>query len=111
MDGELHFQIQGSGPAPFMVRFRRAGDHLYATCTCNAGLLGKLCKHRLGLMKGEPAGILSGNVAQVAQIPSLFEGTSGEVLLRDLLSAEARLTDAHEAFTQSKLAFLETVRT
>lgn len=111
MDGELHFLVQGSTAAPFNVRFRRSGNHLYATCTCNAGLLGKLCKHRLGLMKGDPTGILGGNADQVHGILDLFKGTSGEGAAQELLEAEGHLNKAQALFTAKKEAFLALVRT
>ena len=76
MNGELIFLVQGNAPNPFRVCFRREGEGLSATCTCNAGALGKLCKHRLGLMKGDPFGLVGGSSAQVALIQELGLGSA-----------------------------------
>ena len=111
MDEQLIFQIQGSAPNPFRVTFRLEAGQLSATCTCNAGLLGKLCKHRLGLLQGEPLGIVSGNEKDVPRIQGLFRGTEVEGALTELLRAEAVLSAAHQDFTEKKLAFLALVKT
>lgn len=111
MDEQFIFQIQGSAPTPFRVTFQRKDGHLSATCTCNAGLLGKLCKHRLGLLRGEALGIVSGNEQDVPRIQELFRGTEAEGLLSELLKAEALLSAAHQDFTEKKLAFLARVKT
>lgn len=110
MDGELRFRIQGNAPEAFQVVFARVGDQLSATCTCNAGRLGKFCKHRLGLLKGEASGIVSGNAEQVSHIQGLFRGTPAEALLKGLLEAEAVLADAEADFTSRKNSFLRAVR-
>ena len=109
MDGELIFLIQGSAPNPFRVCFRRDGERLSATCTCNAGVLGKLCKHRLGLMKGDPFGLVGGSAEQVSLIQELFKGTEGESAMKGLLEAEAALVQAQTLFMSRKLTFLEAV--
>ena len=111
MDGEFLFLIQGNATEPFQVRFLREADRLTATCTCNAGLLGKLCKHRLGLLRGDLTGLVSGNQEQVPRIPDLFKGSDGEVPTKGLLEAEAALDHAQANFTLAKLAFLDVVRT
>lgn len=110
MDGELIFLIQGSSPNPFRVCFRREGETLSATCTCNAGVLGKLCKHRLGLMKGDPFGLVGGSTEQVSLIQELFQGTAGEPALKDLLDAEGALLQAEALFTLKKTAFQSVVK-
>lgn len=111
MDQEFTFRLQGSVPTPFLVIFGRSGNALSATCTCNAGLLGKLCKHRLGLLKGDPTGIVGGNEAEVPQILELFRGTEGERALRELLETEASLSKAQALFTAKKNNFLTLVQT
>ena len=116
MDGELIFLVQGNPPDPFRVSFIREGKRLSATCTCNAGLLGKLCKHRLGLMKGDPTGLVGGSVEQVPLIQELFKDTEGEPALKGLLEAEAcetalaAIPPHAEAVREARRAFPEAGR-
>ena len=109
MERSLTFFIQGSHPSPYEVTFTRTEEHLSATCTCNAGQLGKLCKHRLGLLKGESQNLASPNAQDIPRIHDLFKGSAGEALLRDLLDAEGILDQAKAEFTRAKVAFLEVV--
>lgn len=111
MHHQLRFEITGNAPTPFQVAFSRTGNQLSATCTCNAGRLGKLCKHRMGLLKQDPSGLVSGNEAQISLIQGLFLASDAESTLEDLLQAEAALARAQRAFTQSKEAFLAIVQT
>ena len=57
----LEFLVQGSDPTPYKVTFTIDQGDTKATCTCKAGLIGILCKHRLSLLDGEKGALVSDN--------------------------------------------------
>jgi hypothetical protein len=105
LDDELTFAIQGSAPDPYAVRFIRSGDgNLSASCTCPAGAMGQYCKHRLGILSGDPSGVVSGNAHEVPIIASWLSGSDVERTLRDLADSEAELEAAKKRVAAAKKA-------
>ncbi|MCG9723257.1 hypothetical protein [Shewanella sp. Isolate7] len=44
------FHVQGTAAVPYVVIFEKITKHIKVTCDCPAGLRGKLCKHKLGIL-------------------------------------------------------------
>ncbi len=101
---ELKFIIQGSQPEPYQVVFRRTGSNFTATCTCKGGEMGQVCKHRMNLLKGDIAGLMSGNSVQLAQLMEMFTGTDVEQAFVNLVEAEAAVEAAKSEFSRRKRA-------
>jgi len=101
---ELIFSVQGSEPEPYTVTFRREGTNFTARCTCRAGVMGQMCKHRLNLLQQETSGLVSGNVADVAHLPGMFMGTDVERAFQKLVDAEKALDAARSEFDRRKKA-------
>jgi len=101
---ELNFLVQGSEPKPYQVMFRREGDNFTATCTCRAGEVGQVCKHRMGLLKGESTGLVSENGDQLTQLAGMFIGTDVERAFEKLVEAELALEEAKLKFAKRKKA-------
>lgn len=104
MTEELIFRVQGSEPEPYTVTFRRTGNNFTARCTCRAGSLGQVCKHRLSLLKQEPDGLVSGNEGDLSRLPIMFVGTNVELAFEELADAEAAAEAAKKELDLRKKA-------
>jgi uncharacterized Zn finger protein len=92
-DVSFAFLVQGSSPQPYRVLFARHGAALTITCTCAAGLVGQVCKHRLGLLAGDTKTLVSGNGAEISQALDLIIGTPLQTALDDVAAAERALDE------------------
>jgi len=99
---EIIFRVQGSAPEPYVVVFKKAGNSLMASCTCAAGEMGQICKHRIGILEGSAEGIVSANQAAVKRIGELLGGTSLEAALSEVRKAEDHLQTAKKELTIAK---------
>lgn len=103
---ELTFRVKGSAKAPYEIIFIKDGDSLTAICNCPAGVHGNFCKHRIGILDGEAAGITSDNVEQVPTVVGWLAGTDVEEALLELrrLENEPDATKSGLAAARKKLA-------
>lgn len=101
---ELNFAVQGSADEPYLVTFRRDGDNLTATCSCRAGELGQLCKHRVQLINGDVSDLVSDNEPEVDEIAGLIAGTGVSAALDALRAAEQAEKDAKREVANRKKA-------
>jgi uncharacterized Zn finger protein len=46
-------QAKSSGEEPYLVEFVLDGNQLTVSCNCQAGIFGKLCKHKTELLAGD----------------------------------------------------------
>lgn len=71
----LHYYVQGSALEPYLVTFKREGEHLAASCSCPAGRMGKtFCKHVAWVLKGDPF-ILADGSDELATLASRASGS------------------------------------
>ncbi len=85
---QLTFLVKGSSSDPYELTFIKDGDSLTALCTCPAGTYGNFCKHRIAILDGDAAAVVSDNAGQVAQIGEWMSGTDVESALREMRDAE-----------------------
>ena len=90
---KITFKVQGSAREPYNTDFSRTGTNIAAYCSCPAGKVGQLCKHRLGILQGNTKGIVSGNDGEVQTVMSWIRGTDVEDTLRQLHEAEKGFED------------------
>lgn len=95
-------KVQGSEPDPYTVTFIRRGSNITARCTCKAGLVGQYCRHRMEILAGNLASVVSGNNAEVAQVAGWLPGSDVEIAIRDLADKEAHLEAAKVEVSKSK---------
>lgn len=89
---EIKFLVQGSSSDPYSVIFSRQDDgELNATCNCRAALSKKHCKHRVEILEGNCAGVVSGNADDVALVAQWLQGTVLESTLLQHSEVEQRL--------------------
>jgi hypothetical protein len=99
---ELTFLVQGSAPEPYTVQFQKSGNNLSAHCTCPAGIVRQICKHRIRILEGRVEGIVSGNEGDVRIAASWLPGSNVETALRDLGAGEERLAVAQKEVSALK---------
>jgi hypothetical protein len=102
---ELRFRIQGSQPDPYEIRIIRRNDrNVSAYCTCLAGENGQHCKHRIGILSGEPIGLIDGTAADVAMAVSWIRGLDIESIIQQLRASEQEFEAAKAKIAQLKKA-------
>ncbi len=48
------FRVLGSdGLTEYVVSVKKQNGRILATCTCSAGIFGKLCKHKISMLSGQ----------------------------------------------------------
>jgi hypothetical protein len=101
---ELTFHVKGSSAEPYEVIIIKDGDSLTALCSCPAGQHGNFCKHRIGILDGKTAGIVSDNVESVPTAVGWLAGTDVEAALAEVREAEKQKDKAMLATAKRKLA-------
>ncbi len=51
----IKLKAKSSSGDYYIVEFGTSADSIKVTCNCNAGIFGKLCKHKMGLLSGDPS--------------------------------------------------------
>lgn len=101
---ELTFHVKGSSAEPYEVIIIKDGDSLTALCSCPAGQHGNFCKHRIGILEGKPAGIVSDNADSVPTAVGWLAGTDVEAALADVRTAEKNKDKTAISTAKRKLA-------
>jgi uncharacterized Zn finger protein len=99
---EISFRVSGSAPDPYEVTFLRTKGQVAAFCTCPAGESGQYCKHRLAIMEGNAAAIVSQNHGDVETVRTWLVGTELETALSDFRQAESVYDSAKVALGIAK---------
>lgn len=100
---ELTFQVKGSSQDPYEVTFIKDGDSLTALCSCPAGQYGNFCKHRIAILDGDGAAIVSDNLDRLPTVVDWLQGT-------DVAAALAEFRDIERAADQPKSALVAAKR-
>jgi uncharacterized protein (UPF0254 family) len=99
---KIMFKIQGSASEPYITAFSKHGNKIVARCSCPAGNVGQLCKHRLNILQGTTNGIVSGNTCEVMTVVSWVKSTDVENTLRQYQQAEKEFNEAKKQFDAIK---------
>lgn len=94
---KIIFLVQGSSPDPYEVSFHKKNDQILAFCTCNAGSLGKYCKHRSDILFGSTVSIVSENSNLIKNVQEWFKGSILESVYVQLKDAEENVVEAKKA--------------
>jgi uncharacterized Zn finger protein len=87
------FVVLGSKGDKYQVQFGLDNGVLFATCTCQAGLNGSHCKHRVALLCGDVSDLTSKNSHELALILPHLEGSR----LKAALDEFAEASEIHNA--------------
>ncbi len=109
-DQQVNFLVQGSSSTPYEVRLGIRGTNLTARCTCQAGIKGQYCKHRLRILNGETKDIVSGNPEDVLRVVGWLPGTDVELTLEEVRVAEEAFETAKERLSNLKKKLARVLR-
>ena len=98
----MTFLVKGSSPDPYELTFIKDGDSLTAICTCPAGTYGNFCKHRIAILDGDAAAVVSENVDKVAIVGEWLIGTDVESALLEMRDANWSADEAKQALAAVK---------
>ena len=99
---QMTFLVKGSSPDPYELTFIKDGDSLTAICTCPAGTYGNFCKHRIAILDGDAAAVVSENADKVAIIGEWLTGTDVESALLEMRGANWSADEAKQALAAVK---------
>ena len=102
MTDEVQFLVQGSDPEPYAVTFHRRGSELRASCTCRAGQFGSHCKHRIAILIGNPAAIVSENEEDCATVAEWLNDSPWSEAVAEFVEAERVLGSAKRRVAKAK---------
>ncbi|MFZ1430592.1 MAG: SWIM zinc finger family protein [Geminicoccaceae bacterium] len=98
----LRFAIEGSQGDEYEVLAWRDGAELLITCTCQAAVNRRLCRHRVMLLNGVVDDLLGDNEDDVRLLKDLLRGTTMEAALQRFAAAERKLEVEKRAFDRAK---------
>lgn len=101
---ERAIEVCGSdGETKYLVFFSQTDKGLGVSCTCPAGLFGKLCKHKLEILAGN-FGMSSVDAAQdsISTISAWIKQSDIGVLVENIAIAESELDRAKSALSAAK---------
>src|SRR5262249_21540791 len=86
------------------VEATRQDNKVRFTCTCQAGLLGQVCKHRTALLNGDVTSVVNG-ASEVERLRELVRGSKIEQRLREVAALEAEMEALKRQLTATKKAY------
>jgi uncharacterized Zn finger protein len=98
----IDFLVQGSAAKPYELLFSRDGNKITAFCSCPAGDSGTACKHRLSILAGIKAGVVSNNSDQVKVVAAWLRGSNLAARMEELDQAEMAAENAKKAVSVAK---------
>lgn len=93
------YKIRGSATEPYVVTVTKAGNELRVSCTCAAGEKGQACKHRLGLLVGQPEDVVEGDPQAIS---GWLEGTSLHAAMLAVAELEAQAEEIKKKINAAK---------
>lgn len=84
------FLVQGSEKTPYKVVFIKVDTDIKAECTCRAGIVGMLCKHRLSILDGDNRAIVSDNTDEVTEVASWLVGSPVGEAIAEVVALEVQ---------------------
>jgi|GEM_PF-7032665 uncharacterized Zn finger protein len=83
----IELTAKSSSGGTYQVTFAMEGERVSARCTCKAGIMGNLCKHRIALLAGD-ARILA-NPEQVTDMQRVAEWAKQARMMEHTITAPA----------------------
>ena len=84
----IEFLVKGSAKEPYKVSFAESkshGEKIYvAFCTCKAGEMGSVCKHRMNIFKGSKKNIIDGDLEKVELLADWYKGSIYQQLIEKI---------------------------
>jgi uncharacterized Zn finger protein len=92
---KISLKAKSSSGEPYDVTVQYEEGLLSARCTCKAGIMGMVCKHRLAILHGDKSILaVSSQAEDLAKIAQWAEQTGFSALLQQLAAAEVEVSHA-----------------
>ena len=91
MNEKLYFIVRGSAAEPYRLIFHCNAGAIKASCSCPAGQMATLCKHRLAILRGDSTGLVEPNQSDIDTLARWLSGSQLEQELHALTIAEEAL--------------------
>ena len=103
---EIVLTVRSSdGKGAYPVRFQLGEGDVVAVCGCRAGAFGRICKHLIGLLRGEADLLLdSAQLSSLEELQVFVRTTRIGILLDELAAAENALNVARGRVEKAKKA-------
>lgn len=100
---KYEFLAKSSRTVPYLVVFTHSENGVSATCNCQAGVFGKLCKHKLALLQGDSSMLFDPTEdQQLLELSALVQKTSYPKFLSEIHQAELAQIKAKKILDQNK---------
>ncbi len=106
----IEFLVKGSASEPYQVVFIKIVGGLTAHCTCQAGLKGSYCKHRIGILEGNAVGIVSANKEHISIVAQWFKGSKLEKIMALIKSKESEIESLASELEKLRKDFAQKMR-
>jgi hypothetical protein len=108
---KIKFLVQGSAADPYELVFEHESstNRIVALCTCPAGRKGTYCKHRLAILDGIDADVVSANPEHIAVVASWLPGSGLADAIDGLAKAEREVEEAKRAVARAKKTLAATM--
>jgi len=81
---EIRLKAKSSSGEPYEVIFIHHGDFFTVSCSCQAGVFGKLCKHKTQLLQGDQAMLYDlSEISKLTKICSWVDASKYAALLEE----------------------------
>lgn len=98
----INFYVQGSQPHPYSLSARREGDGFIFTCSCPAGEVGQICKHRLSLLAGDTRAVVEPVAGDLEALANMWAGSAAESALAQIHETEREIDLLKKRLTSEK---------
>lgn len=110
----MEFDVLSSdGSAVYNVTVEITGGNVWASCTCKAGALGKLCKHQFGILAGQ-TGLLASPDNEIRdelrEFVAKIADTACAGLVAEVLTADAGMKEHKRRLDTAKKNLEKTLR-
>lgn len=99
---EIKFLVKGSSEEPYEVSFLHDEGKLYIFCTCQAGLNGTHCKHRISIIMGDLTAVISENADDFAIVEQWLADTEHRTLIHEMSELESAIQNQQKSLKALK---------
>jgi len=102
----MNFEVLSSdGATVYNVTVEINGEMVRAACTCKAGQLGKLCRHKIGILSGKTDSLVSKSDdvnSELNKFVSDIGDTACASYLTEMLAADAEMKEQKKRLDRAK---------
>ncbi len=98
----IHFPVRSSSTDEIYSVTAELKPSLRITCSCQAGLLGSICKHRMGLLLGDVTSVVEVDAGDVDRLSTVAAASPLGAAMRELDGLEKEFDRMKKAVAAKK---------